>query len=94
MAGCVSCGKSAMDGATVKIIIFPSLSHAGTMSNDSKGMPVKGHLDRSLTSGHHASSGTDSLLPKTNAYKPTEIKRLSIIMGACAVWDGTDCLML
>lgn len=34
---------------------------AGTISNSSKGMPVKGHSDRSLSSIHHASSGTDSL---------------------------------
>lgn len=59
-------------------VFFPL---AGKINNYSKGMPVKGHLDRSLTSRHHASSGTDSLLPKTNAHKPTEIKRLSIIMG-------------
>lgn len=54
-----------------KPIFFPL---AGTISTYSKEMLVKGHLDRSLTSRHHASSGTDSLLPKTNAYKPTEIK--------------------
>lgn len=54
----------------------------------SKGMPVRGHLDRSLTSRHHASSGTDSPLPKTNAYKPTAIKRLSIIMGPVLSWTA------
>lgn len=51
------------------------------MINYTKGTSVKGHLDRSLTSRHHASSGTDSLLPKTNVYKLTEIKRLSLIIG-------------
>lgn len=71
-------GQSATDCVTVDRNPF---SLAGTMSNYSEGMPAKGHLDRSLTSGHHASSGTDSLLPKTNAYKPTEIKSLSIIVG-------------
>lgn len=86
--GCVSCGQSALDCYCLTVDRNPFSSFlAWTMSNCSEGKPVKGHLDRSLTSRHHASSGTDSLLPKTNAYKPTEIKRQSIIKGP--VLSGT-----
>jgi len=52
-------------------------------------MSVRRHLDMSLTSRHHESSGTDSSLPKTTVKSTVIKKRPSIKIGVALTHQDT-----